>query len=84
MQLVIKRGGVVRCIYSEAINLAALGSPAISRASNVEPDQHGRWIADLSPVNGPSLGPFDHRSETLVAEHSWLEVHWLSAAVSTA
>ena len=52
MQLVIEPGGVVRCIYGEDIDLAALGSPAISRATHVEPDQQGRWLADLSPVVG--------------------------------
>jgi hypothetical protein len=77
MQLVIEPGGVVRCIYSEAIDLAALGSPAISRASHVEPDQQGSWLADLSPVGGPLLGPFPNRSEALAAEHAWLETHWL-------
>ena len=60
MQLIITPGGAVRCIYSEDIDLAALGSPTISRASHVEPDQQGRWWADLSPVGGPSLGPFPH------------------------
>ena len=56
MQLIIEPGGAVRCIYSEEIDLAALGSPAITRASHVEPDQQGRWRADLSPVNGPGSG----------------------------
>ena len=78
MQLVIELGGAVRCIYAEDIDLTALGSPAIVRASHVEPDQQGRWWADLSPVGGESLGPFDSRSEALAAEHSWLETHWLS------
>jgi hypothetical protein len=77
MQLVIEPGGVVRFIYSEDIDLAALGSPAISRASHVEPDQQGRWWADLTPIRGPALGPFSHRSEALTAEHVWLEANWL-------
>ena len=77
MQLVIEPGGVVRCIYSEFIDLAALGNPVISRASHVEPDQHGRWWADMSPMNGPRLGPFPNRSEALAAELAWLEVNWL-------
>jgi len=80
MQLVVEPGGAVRCIYGEEIDLAALGSPTISRASHVEPDQQGRWLADLSPVAGPVLGPFDVRSEALAAEHSWLETHWLGRA----
>jgi hypothetical protein len=77
VQIIITPGGVVRCIYSEILDLTALGSPTITRASHVEPDQHGRWRADLSPVKGPVLGPFPARSEALAAEHSWLETHWL-------
>lgn len=77
MQLVITPGGVVQAIYGEAIDLATLGNPVIRRASHVEPDEHGRWWADLSPVSGPNLGPFAHRSETLAAEQAWLETHWL-------
>jgi hypothetical protein len=77
VQLVIEPGGAVRAIYTEVIDFAALGSPAISRASHVEPDQHGRWWADLSPVDGPVLGPFTLRSEALAAENAWLENHWL-------
>ncbi len=77
MQIVIESGGVVRCIYSESIDLTALGSPAISRASYVEPDQHGSWWADLGPVNGPRLGPYNLRSEALVAEAAWLEANFL-------
>ena len=80
MQLVIESGGVVRCIYSEDIDLSALGSPAISRASHVEPDQQGRWWADMGPVGGQMLGPFDHRSEALVAEATWLTEKWLNVA----
>ena len=80
MQLVIKPGGAVRCIYGEVINLAALGSLAITRASHVEPDQQGHWWADLSPVGGAVLGPFVNRSEALAAEHSWLENTWLGRA----
>ena len=80
MQLIITPGGAVRCVYSEAIDLQALGSPTITRASHVEPDQQGRWLADLSPVNGPTLGPFRTRSEALAAEKAWLEANWLGAA----
>ena len=81
MQIVITPGGAVRCVYSEEIDLAALGSPTITRASHVEPDTHGRWLADLSPVNGPCLGPYLLRSEALDAEHEWLERHWLVQAL---
>ena len=78
MQLVVEPGGVVRCIYGEVIDLHALGPPAISRASQVEPDEQGRWLADLAPVGGPVLGPFDRRSEALIAERQWLEERWIA------
>ena len=77
MNLVIGRDGSVRGIYGEEIALDALGPPRITRASHVEPDRLGRWMADLSPVGGPVLGPFDRRSEALAAEVEWLEEHWL-------
>jgi hypothetical protein len=80
MQLVVEPGGVVKAVYGEEIDLAALGSPMIRRASRVEPDQQGRWLADLSPVDGPTLGPFPSRSEALAAEHTWLETNWLGRA----
>ena len=82
MQLVITPSGAVRCIYAEEIDLHALGSPVIARASHVEPDQAGFWWADLSPVSGPTLGPFRSRGEALTAEHSWLTSHWLPSGSS--
>lgn len=76
MQLVIDQGGQVSCVYSEAIDLNALGLLTIRRGSHVEPDDQGRWWADLAPVSGPRSGPFDRRSEALDAERAWLEA-WL-------
>ena len=78
MQLVITPGGIVRCLYSETIHLGQIGQPTISRGSHVEPDEQGRWFADLSPVDGPRLGPFSRRSDALTAEADWLETHWLT------
>ena len=78
MQLVIEAGGRVRGIYSEEIDLAALGPARITRPSHVEPNEEGLWMADLSPVGGPVLGPFERRSEALEAEVDWLEEHWLN------
>ena len=78
MQIIIEPGGAVRCIYTEEIDLAAIGSPTITRASHVEPDQQGRWLADMSPVGSELLGPYELRSEALAAEHAWLETHWLA------
>jgi hypothetical protein len=78
MQLIIDTAGSVRCLYGEAIDLAALGPLAIRRGSHVEPTADGRWLCDLSPVSGPVLGPFGCRSEGLAAEVAWLKTHWLA------
>ena len=80
MQLVIEPGGAVRCVYDEAIELAQLGRMTVERASHVEPDADGQWLANLSPVGGPVLGPFSRRSAALAAEAAWLGRHWLEAA----
>jgi hypothetical protein len=81
MQLVVATDGSVRCLYDETIDLSALGSVRIARGSHVEPTEDGRWIADLAPVAGPTLGPFPVRSQALQAERDWLEQHWLIASV---
>ena len=78
MRLVIEPGGRVRCLYGEAVDLAALGALTIRRASHVEPDADGLWWADLAPLGGPKLGPFARRSLALDAEAAWLEGHWLA------
>ncbi len=77
MDLVVDPRGAVRAVYAELIDLAALGRPVIARASHVEPTPDGRWTADMRPVVGPLLGPFDLRGEALEAEHAWLLEHWL-------
>jgi len=80
MHLVIAPDDTARAIYSEMIDLAALGRSTIARASHVEPDRDGRWHADLRPMLGPVLGPFGRRSEALEAELTWLEAHWLTSS----
>ena len=77
MQLLVQPNGGVRCIYGEAINLSALGRVQITRGSHVEPNEDGRWIADLAPCCGPRLGPYERRSDALAAEHRWLAENWL-------
>ncbi len=77
MELIIRPGGTVQCVYGEEVDLHALGELHIRRASHVEPDEEGRWWADLSPVGGPRLGPFLSRSLALRAEAAWLDQHWL-------
>ena len=73
MVLIVSPLGIVRYLYDEAIDLSALGAVTITRASHVEPDAHGQWWADLTPVGGPHLGPFGRRSQALAAERLWLE-----------
>ena len=80
MELIIESSGNLRCVYAEAIDLHSLGTPQITRASHVEPDSSGRWVADLTPVDGPHLGPFDKRTDALEAEVQWLRDHWLAKA----
>jgi hypothetical protein len=82
MKIVIAPDGTLRCVYGEAVDLRALGHVEVRRASFVEPDGQGSWQADLSPVGGPALGPFDLRSEALAAESRWLDEHWLTSPSS--
>jgi hypothetical protein len=77
MEIVITTNGIVRCIYSDELDLQNIGNLSICRASHVEPTECGQWTADLSPSGGPLLGPFKRRSEALAAETAWLEIHWL-------
>jgi len=75
MELVISPSGQITTIYNEVLNLAALGTPWIERASHVEPDAAGHWFAQI--IDGPVLGPFDRRSEAIAAEVEWLVAHRL-------
>ena len=64
-------------IYADALApLLDEGSASVKRVSHVEPScvngEHGS-TADMSPVNGPTLGPFASRAEALDAEHAWLK-----------
>ena len=73
MRLRIDPSGQVHCVYGEAIDLAGLGALTIRRAGRVEPDREGRWWIDLSPLGGPTLGPYPRRSAALAAEAAWVE-----------
>ncbi len=73
VRVIVAPDGSMRTVYADSAAplLAAVGAVRISRASHVEPGGGG-WVADLSPVAGPSLGPFPTRAEALAAELSWL------------
>ena len=72
--VVVVDGVQLRWIYDDAARgLLELGPGQIRRASMVEPSPSGGWTADLSPVQGPILGPFPTRGEALAAERAYLE-----------
>lgn len=66
-------------IYSDelATILSNLGPISTTRASHVEPGLDGKWYADMSPVGGPMLGPFDLRQTALDEEVDWLKENLL-------
>jgi hypothetical protein len=73
--LLVSPDGRVTAIFGEEIDLRVLGEVTTRRASHVEPSPDGGWTADLSPVNGPVLGPFEKRSQAIAAEVAWLEAN---------
>jgi len=71
MEIRIK-GSQIRFIYNDELTgLMGQGKTEVRRASHVEPCEGG-WSADMSPVNGPVLGPYNLRSEALQEEVKWL------------
>ena len=76
--VVVDRDGTLQTLYDELLDLTAFGLPHIERASHVEPTSEGVWTADLSPVGGPTLGPYLRRSQALAAEVSWIDERILS------
>jgi len=66
--------GRIQFIWTDSLEpLFKQGQGKVQRASHVEPDDQGNWVADLSPVGGPKLGPFPLRKTALIAEVTWLE-----------
>lgn len=76
MELRIQPDGQITTLYDETLDLAALGTVTITRASHVEPDAHGQWWAQI--IDGPCLGPFPRRTAALAAEVAWLTQRQLS------
>jgi hypothetical protein len=75
----IRPDGAVRFVYDDALRgLLALGQATIRRASRVEPTPDGQWTADLGPMDGPVLGPFETRAVALDTERAWLRPPALS------
>jgi hypothetical protein len=72
MDLIVAETGDARCIYGEELDLHTLGHLTITRASHVEPDSQGRWLADMGPSGVPVLGRFVSRISELWSEREWL------------
>lgn len=74
LEIVVTAGGRVQAVYADDLLpvLETLGRPTVRRASHVEPGPDGGWLADLTPVAGPVLGPFRLREDALAAELKWL------------
>lgn len=71
--IVVEPNGTVLLIYEDDLRgLLANGKAEIKRVSSVEPTVDGRWTADLSPINGPVLGPYETRAEALESEVKYL------------
>ena len=77
LPIIVEPNGRLRMIFDDRIDVRSVGRITIKRGSHVEPTTDGRWTADLSPVDGPILGPFDKRRDALNAEVAWLRRHWL-------
>ncbi len=77
-------GGRIEFIYGDKMRpFLDLGKAEVKRASHVEPstvDGSIKWFADLSPVGGPTLGPFDERQDALDQEVEWLNQNHLQTA----
>lgn len=73
--------GTITFIWTDDFaGLVDEGRTEIKRASHVEPNEDGQWVADLSPVDGPTFGPYPLRQEALDAETEYLEARLAGAA----
>ncbi len=81
--LEIAPDGTLTFLWDDALApLMELGSGYLQRASHIEP-QGTEWVADLSPMGGPTLGAFPLRNDALVAERDWLQRHGFGRRVSS-
>ena len=72
--IAIDADGVASMIYSdEHAEFLRTGTTTVRRASHVEPAPQGGWTADMSPVDGPVLGPYPLRQQALDAEVEYLK-----------
>lgn len=73
-------GVQVLAVYDDRLRfLFPMGQVHIERASHVIV-RGTLWYADLSPRQGPLLGPFHLRTEAVKAERQWLNEQMLKYA----
>lgn len=81
-EVVILSDGSVKFLYYDELKpLLDIGDVHVSRASHVDPERTAeglKWFCDLSPVNGPKLGPFETRAEAIEEEVKWLSANYLT------
>lgn len=81
-EIFILADGTVKFLYYDELKpLLEIGNVVVSRASHIDPantTEGLKWHADLSPVNGPKLGPFETRDEAISAEIEWLTENYLN------
>lgn len=72
--LYIRPNGTIECLYDDAIRplIDQAAQATIVRVSEVEPDPHNRWVADLTRSQGPCSPPFALRADALAWEVDWV------------
>ena len=68
--------------YDDLPDLKAEWKAAIKRAIYVDVCEGG-WVADMSILDGPQLGPYRSRQDALDAEVDWIEEMYFGAEQPT-
>jgi hypothetical protein len=81
-EIFILPDGTVKFLYYDELKpLLSIGTgTTVRRVSHVDPEITGdglKWFADLSPMDGPKLGPFETRQLAIDAEIKWWSANQL-------
>lgn len=76
-EIFILPDGTVKFLYYDELKPLLSVGPTydVIRASHVDPERTNdglKWFANMFPVNGPKLGPFETRAAAIKAEIDWL------------
>ena len=71
----IRPDGTLEFIYHDLLRplIDQAHTITINRVSSVEPNDQGKWVADLSAVGGPCSPEFDLREDALQWEVNWIQ-----------